>query len=322
MQSQGWKCEMLDTKFFALLFGAALLVAPGVSAQYSPPPPKQQTGQQPGQQARPTEQPGTKTGEAPVGEVVPVNKAEEDAAKAFFDLKTTDNAQVIAVGEDFLQKYPENRNRDGVYARLTQAYVNQNKDDKVLATGQKALELNPDNADVLAVLSWYMGHRYDPNALDAEQKLRTMERYSRRALELIPALVKPAGLSDEDFTTARNMKLAMAHTALALVYLRRSRVPEMTAELEQATTIDPTPDPLDFYLLGDGDARQKKYPEAEAAYERCGQMAWVWQERCKQQLVKVRALHFAAPPAPAASPAPAAPAAPAAQPEKPKPPRS
>ena len=50
-----------------------------------------------------------------------------------------------------------------------------------------------------------------------------------------------------------------------------------------ATKLDPTPEPIDFFLLGDGDMKLQKYPEAAAAFDRCAKAQWSadWQDRCK-----------------------------------------
>lgn len=315
MESKDLRIVMRGMKLFAFVLVAALLLATPVSAQYAPP--KQQPAQQPPQQPA---QPGAKPGELPMPDAPPVNKEEEDASKAFFALKRQDAATTIQTGEDFLQKYPDSRYRDSVYAKLLHAYMSAGKEDRVPATGEKALGINPDNVDVLAFMSWYLGHRHNSNALDAEQKLQALERYSRHGLELMANLQKPAGVADEDFARAKNEKQAMCHAGLGLFYYFQNKIPEMAAELEQSTSIDPTPDPVDFFLLADAQVRLKKYAEATASYERCSQVAWAWQEKCKSKLAQVKAI-AAAQPAPAAAPAKPAPAAtPLMTPEKPKPP--
>src|ERR1700693_333667 len=296
MESKGSRTERITLKLFAVLFGAALLIAPAVSAQYGAPP-KQQPAAPPEETVAPA--------------TPPVNKAEEDAARAFFALKMTDATQAIQAGEDFLQKYADSRYRDSIYAKFVHDYLNAGKEDLVVKTGDKALLLNPDNVDVLAFMSWYLGHRHHPNALDAEQRLQSVERYGRHALELIATMQKPEGVLDADFARAKNEKEGLCHSGLGLFYFWANKLPEMAAELTQATTLDPTPDPTDFYLLGGGDAKRKKYSDAASAYERCSLTAWVWQDRCKTKLAQAKAL-AAGRPGPATAPPATPPAAPAA----------
>lgn len=307
----------------AMLFAAALLLAPGVSAQYSAP--KQQP-QQPPPPAAQTAKPGDTSAPA----TPPVNKEEEDAAAAVLAMPVQNSAPAIQAGEDFLQKYPNSRHRGNIYARLVHEYLNAGKEDKVMATGDKALVEDPDNVDVLAFMSWFLGHRHHPNALDAEQRLLSVNQYGHRALLLIAGMQKPEGVSDEVFARAKNEKEGLSHSGLGLFYFWEGKTTEMIDELTQSTAIDPTPDPVDFFLLAEGHAKLKKYADAVSGYDRCSQMTWAWQDRCKTKLAQAKALAAAQPataPAPAAAPAVAPAAAPAtpaptAEPAKPKPPIS
>ncbi|PYT52436.1 MAG: hypothetical protein DMG43_11740, partial [Acidobacteria bacterium] len=57
-------------------------------------------------------------------------------------------------------------------------------------------------------------------------------------------------LTDEAFDKAKNQTLASAHSGLGLVYVRRGKFAEAIPELEQSVKLDPSPDPVNFYLLG------------------------------------------------------------------------
>jgi tetratricopeptide (TPR) repeat protein len=213
----------------------------------------------------------------------PVTKAEEDAFQAFASLQNPDTQQIIVQGQEFLSKYAISPYRPLVYGKLEVAYLNTNQLDKLVSTGQLALNEYPDNLDVLAMMASILP-RLNPEDLDASQRLDLAERYARRALRLGSSLNRPAGLSEEQFTRARNEKLAMAHTGLGIVYYRRGDTASSVSELDQATKLDPTPEPIDFYLLGDGEMKLKKYSEAADAFDRCARAQWSiqWQERCKQ----------------------------------------
>lgn len=316
MEIKRWNTEKPAGKLFALLFGAALLVVPATSAQYGAPKPQQPAQQPPAAgQAKP--------GETPAPAAPPVNKEEEDAAKAYLAMSSQNPAVAIPAGEDFLQKYPTSQFRDGVYTKLLHDYLNDGKEDKVVATGDKALKENPDNVDVLAFMSWYLGHRHHPQALDAEQRLLSVNQYAHHALLLIAALQKPDYVTEESFARAKSEKEGLSHSGLGLFYFWTGKTQEEVDELSQSTALDPTPDPTDFYLLGDGESKLKKYSEASSAYERCSLVAWAWQDKCKTKLAQAQALAAAQPPAPTAPAAtPALAPAPATDPAKPKPPIS
>ena len=105
----------------------------------------------------------------------PVNKAEEDAYKAFFAARTGSPATQIQLGEDFIAKFPNSHYLGAVYGTLTAAYFNLGQVDKMFAAGAKALELNPDNVDVLCLLAMAIPRRVQPSAPDAAQQLQKAE---------------------------------------------------------------------------------------------------------------------------------------------------
>jgi hypothetical protein len=82
-----------------------------------------------------------------------VNKAEEAAYKGVLAAQGGDPAMQIQVGEEFITKFPMSRYVGGVYGMLTTAYYTTGNTDKMFAAGAKALELDPDNVDVLALLA-------------------------------------------------------------------------------------------------------------------------------------------------------------------------
>jgi len=266
-----------------MIAGASSVVAPvvffAIPAAAQTPPPKQAAQQPPaaGQSAPANAQGATQ-------DQPPVTKEEEDAAKALFALTTEHGSQIISQGESFLAKYPSSRYRTLVYSRLVTAYLNSGQKEKMVATSQKAIAENPDNVDVLALVSTVIPRTIpDTKALDADQKLSEAERYAKRAIELASNAPKPDGVTEEVFTAAKNEKLGMAHYGLGLVYYMRGNSTASVPELEQASKLDPHAEPLLFYLLGRGDLRLKKYSDATEAFDHCAKAQWdpQWQARCK-----------------------------------------
>jgi tetratricopeptide (TPR) repeat protein len=256
-----------------VLSGAASLRAQSGQQQQNPPPPPPQ-----GQQGQP--------GQPPAGP--PVNKEEEDAYKKFFDAK---GAPQIEAGEDFLKKFPESRYRESVYSRLTADYLaagTPGSEDKLLAAGDKTLELNPNNVDVLAVLSMVIARRTNPQALDAEQRLTRAEGYGKKAMLLIADLPKPEGMTDEDFTKAKNEKLSLCHSGLGVVDFFHGKFADAVTELGQATQLTSSPDPVDYYVEGLSLENLKKYDDAATAYGKCGEIASPVKPTCLQSQAKVK----------------------------------
>lgn len=262
----------------ALLFTSVAWVGQGYGQQQNPPKPPAQPA--PPGQAAPA-QPGTLP--------PPVNKEEEDAYKTLFEMKGNAERK-IQLGEDFLKKFPQSQYVESVYSQLTAAYVATGQTDKTFAAGEKALELKQDDVDVLALLAWVMPRRIGASALDADQKLEKSEKYGKQAIALLTPLQKPATMSDEDFTKAKNEKLSMCHSGLGIVYFHRQRYADSAAELEQAAKLAVAPDPTDFYVLGLAYMNTKRYSDAVGAFGHCGEAPGPLQDRCKQDQASAKKL--------------------------------
>jgi tetratricopeptide (TPR) repeat protein len=250
-------------KFPAALLGLSLAMCfgPGVSgAQYggggaSSPPMQTQNA------------PAAK--EKDSGKPQKVNKAEEAAYKNVLAAQGGDPAAQIPVLEDFITKFPQSRYIGGVYGLLTTAYYATGNTDKMFASGAKALELDPDNVDVLALLAMAIPRRVKPATPDGPQQLQKAEVYAHHAIELIPNMPKPATVDDATFEKAKNDKLSLCHSGLGLLAVNKQKWEDARTELTQAVQLASSPDPVDYYLLGNADAQASYMNGAIAAYDKC-----------------------------------------------------
>ncbi len=279
------------SRILAIIALLALVASAPLSAQSTQQPPAKQP-------ATPAKQPGTPAAPAEQPAAPPVNKEEEDAYKAFYETK--DDALKAKLGEEFQEKFPTSRYRETVFATLSNAYQNLGQDDKMFGAGEKTLAMNPDNVAALVTMTKAMARKTNPDALDAQQKFDKVEKYGKRALEILATLPKPEGMTEENFAVVKGDALADVHGGLGLVYLRRQRIADSISELDQATKLSKNPDPVDFYLLGIVLQATKRYDESVAAYGSCAEATSQLQETCKQKQAeaKKQAAAKAAAPAP------------------------
>jgi len=213
----------------------------------------------------------------------PVNAEEDAAYKAFAAVIQNDAAKKIELGEAFILKYPESRYRSPVYGALTFAYVQAGNMQKMQEVGEKEIALSPNDVSTLALMGQTMPRSWKSSAPDAMQVLAKAEQYSKQAIEIAPTLPKPDGMTEEAFASAKNQALAMAHSGLGLVFVRRGKNAEAISELEQAIKIDPNPDPVNYYLLGMANKATSHFDDATAVFNKCAAMTGPLQGTCKAQ---------------------------------------
>jgi tetratricopeptide (TPR) repeat protein len=212
----------------------------------------------------------------------PVNAEEDAAYKAITDTAPSDQAKRIELSNAFLQKYPNSRYRPSVYTALTMAYLQSGQVQKMEEVADKEIALNPNDVQVMALLAQTLPRAMNSKTPEPDKQLAKAEQYSRKAIELTPTLPKPANVTDESFSMVKNQTLAMAHGGLGLVYIRRNQFKESIPELNQSVTLDPNPDPVNYYLLGMANAKASHFDDSVAAYTKCAAIVGAMQETCKK----------------------------------------
>jgi tetratricopeptide (TPR) repeat protein len=215
------------------------------------------------------------------------SKDELKAYKEVYDARGADAAHLIEVGEGFLAKYPMSIYAGAVYSELASAYLNTNQPDKMVTAGTKAVEINPDNVDVLPLLAWAIPRRITAQTPDAAQQLAKAQDYAKHGIQLLTTMPKPEEMDDAAFTKAKNEKLAMCHDGIGVAEVKTGKYDDAIAELNQSVELSATPDPVDFYLLGVANQQTSHFTDSIAAYTKCS-TAGPLQAQCKSNLEDVK----------------------------------
>lgn len=241
------------------------------------------------------QQPSAKPGEGQAegsGNAAPtgpkVSKAEMKAYKAFYDARTAPDAKIIDLGESFVAKYPQSPYAAAVYSKLTGAYLHENQVEKMMTAGTKALELNPDNIDVLPVMAWAIPRRVNSKTPNGPQELQKAENYAHHGIELLASMPKPATMDDATFTKVKNDKLSMCHSGLGVVDAKLGKYDMAVTELTQAVQLASNPDPVDYYLLGISNEMTSHFTDAADAYTKCAALPSSLQATCKGSISEVK----------------------------------
>jgi len=288
-KSQKW----IEAGAIAGLLSCACAVAAAQSAQSS------QSGQTspPAQQQTDKDKANTLTLDTPAP---PVNAEEDAAFKAFDTIPMTDGSKKTQAGEDFVKKYPQSRYLAPVYSNLVKLYLAANEIPKMQDAGEKAVVLAPNDVQTLAILGQTLPRAWNASMPNAALQLDKAEKFSKSAIEITPTIPKPDGMTDAQFTLAKNQTLAMAHSGLGLVYFRRGKYDAAIPEFEEATKVDPNPevDPVNFYVLGIADEKASHFDAAVAAFTKCAAVPGSLQPTCKngaEEAKKLGATQLSAP---------------------------
>src|SRR5208282_1247185 len=243
----------------------------GQSGQSSPPPAQQQTDK---------DKANTLTLDTPAP---PVNPEEDAAFKAFEAVPITEGPKKMQAGEAFVLKYPQSRYLAPVYSMLVKVYLADNQIEKMQAAGEKAVAVAPNDVQTLAILGQTIPRAWNASMPNAAAQLDEAEKFSKSAIELTPTLPKPEGMTDVQFTLAKNQTLAMAHGGLGLVYFRRGKFDLAIPEFEESVKVDPSPeaDPVTYYVLAIADQRTSHFDAAVTAFNKCASIPGSLQPTCK-----------------------------------------
>jgi tetratricopeptide (TPR) repeat protein len=274
----------------ASLLGCSLAFGQA-SPTTTPPAQGGQSGQQQqqpaGQQSNPQAAPLTLDSTPP-----PVSAEEDAAYKAFNDLPNEDPAKKDQAAADFVQKYPQSRYRVGVYNWQVKYYYSTNKVDKMEAAAEKELELQPNDAQTLAIVGSVLPRAISANMPDEEKKRRLAkgQQYSQKALDLIPTLTKPDNMPDDVFTKGKNLVSSMAYSGLGMVAFREGKFADAIPHFEKAIGLDPQPDPVNYYILGICNEKTAHFDAAVTDFTKCSDIPGGMQATCKSSIDEAKKL--------------------------------
>ena len=154
-------------------------------------------------------------------------KSQQDAAEtakeeraymeyAFFQLlpRVPDANKRIQYLDAFAKAYPDSPNAAQVDVQYMVAYGGLNNSAKADEYGDKAMTADPNNAVILNAVA--------DNYATREVNLDKAETAARKALDLIPSMKKPDGVSDADFRATQNIELGAAHLTIGYIEFQKA----------------------------------------------------------------------------------------------------
>jgi tetratricopeptide (TPR) repeat protein len=159
---------------------------------------------------------------------------------------TQDQAQKITLLESALTVFKEPADSDIIAPVLLNAYIAANRVDDAFAFAEKALAKNPNDVATLTqvtVLGTNQAKQRNGKYVPQSQQ------YGARAIQIIEAGNKPAGMTDESWKEYQTRWLPQLYQELGLLAMMTGNNAESKTRLEKAATLNPD-DAITFYLLG------------------------------------------------------------------------
>ncbi len=186
---------------------------------------------------------------------------------------------------DFATKFPHSPLLTYAYFLGQGAALMKNDLDGVLSFGEKSLAANPENLNALMLMTKFLPQPQSlQNEPNPDKKLDEAEQDGEKALDLVNKLQKAQNEADSAFQDRKGRYLEAIHSGLGMVYLQRAvgglagvdqgELAKSENEYRAAITASGnSPDPQDYYRLGDVLARENKKDDAIQAYTKASDLS-------------------------------------------------
>jgi len=171
---------------------------------------------------------------------------------------------VEKAAEDFAAKYPASELKVFLYEKALHEYQSMNDRDKIVSTGDKVLQLDPDNAVALVLTANVLSDLLSETDAGLDKKVAEIRKRAGHALEIMgPGFAPVANATPEQVEAYKKTLQGLAHSALGMTSLKTHDDAGAEKELKAAAAANPTPpDPFVWYHLALAQDHQKKYSEA------------------------------------------------------------
>ena len=163
--------------------------------------------------------------------------------------------------ETFLGKYPRSARREQVLRTIYKLALQGNDPRKAAETGEKLLEFNPEDPDLLSALTDLYGRRDDPASL--EKALQYATRLVEHAKKLTDA-ARPAEVPAEKWQEVRELVRATAYSLRGKVYAQSNQNARAAADFAKSLATYPSAQVAE--QLGDAAMKLGEVPRAIDAY--------------------------------------------------------
>ena len=245
---------------------------------------------------------------APPAQHQPQAKSKEEFDAYSLAASKTDPAQMEAAADDFAQKFPNSELRELLYVRAMNLYQQQNNSAKVIATGRKAIELNPTNPVPLVAVASALVMDTRESDLDRDNRYTEASKDAQAALDNVDTgLEVPPNVPADRVAAAKANLRSIAYDTLGVIAMNKKDYAAAEQSFQKAADLmKDQPDAVVYLRLSVAQDNEKKYPQALDSANKAIQYAQegsAEKNLAKQQQARLQKLiaEGSAQPAPAAS---------------------
>ncbi len=195
-----------------------------------------------------------------------------------------DPDRTIQMVNDFEKNFPNSKALSYVYLKGAIAFQQKSDVQQVIAYGEKSVKLNGENPGALLLMAATLPEprSMQGNDLDKEKKLSEAEEDANRAIKIIEQLPKQPSETDEQLQKRKSGYTSWAHSSLGMVHLQRSamaltgvdndELAKAQQEYKTAISLTDTPNPGDYFRLGEAYEKNGKADEAIQAFSKAAEL--------------------------------------------------
>ena len=166
-----------------------------------------------------------------------------------------DPDKAIAAAENLITKFADTDFKGIALYVEADAYQRKGDYDHMLIFAERVLEVSPQDFRATLMLANYYATRTRENDLDREEKLGKAEKYANQLIDMMKTAPKPnPGLTDEQWTEAKQDTTAEAYNAIGLANLTRKKYDVAAAAFKSAVDANSQPEPA--YMVREASALQ------------------------------------------------------------------
>lgn len=212
---------------------------------------------------------GTSAPQAQTGAAVPAQRQPQAKSKEEFEAYNaaaakTDPAQLEVAADEFVQKFPNSELKELLYVRAMNMYQQQNNSAKVIATGRKAIELNPtDPIPLVAVASALVMDTRETD-LDRDARYAEAAKDAQAGLDNVDTgLQVPPGIPADRIAAAQANLRSIAYDTLGVIAMNKKDYAGAEQNFQKAADLmKDQPDAVVYLRLSVAQDNAGKYPEA------------------------------------------------------------